>query len=125
MRRKTERGSGIGTMQSVIGTPKQEINSGQVVPVPVPPSRNSPVENWYRYHTYWYRYQHVIFTGFEHNSNSSATVHSSFNHQFEITMEKGIKAKGKVERAAFGSEGFGFIKRDCFSHSLARVHRVE
>ena len=37
------RGSGIGT-----GTPKQEITSSQVVPVlgkpvPVPPSRNSPV----------------------------------------------------------------------------------
>ena len=106
MRRKTERGSGTGTRQTGTGTPNQEINSGQVVPVPgkpvpVPPSRNSPVEKWYRYHTYWYRYQHVIFTGFEQNSNSGARVRSSFDHQFEITMEKGIKAKGRVERSSF------------------------
>ena len=107
MRRKTERGSGTGTMQTDTGTPKQEINSGQVVlvprkPIPIPLSINSVVAKWYRYHTYWYRYQHVIFVGFEHNSNSSARVRSSFNHQFEITMEKGIKAKGKVERSSFG-----------------------
>ena len=106
MRRKTERGSGTSTMQTSTGTLKQEINSGQVVPVPgkpvpVPPSRNSPVTKWYRYHTYWYQCQHVIFEGFEQNSNSSARVRSSFDHQFKITMEKGIKAKGKVERAAF------------------------
>ena len=99
MRRKTERGSGTGTMQTGTDTPKQEINSGQVVPVlgkpvPVPPSRNSPVAKWYRY-------QHVIFAGFEQNSNSSARVRSSFDHQFEITMEKGIKAKGRVERSSF------------------------
>ena len=87
VRRKTKRGSGTGTMQTGIGTPKQEINSGQVVPVPgksvpVPPSRNSPVAKWYRYHTYWYRYryQHVIFAGIEQNSNFSARVRSSFDH---------------------------------------------
>ena len=28
VRRKTERGSGTGTMQTGTGTPKQEINSG-------------------------------------------------------------------------------------------------
>ena len=116
MRRKTERGSGTGTMQTGTGTPKQEINSGQVVsvpgkPVPVPPSKNSPVAKWYRYHTYWYQYQHVIFTGFEQNSNSSARVRSSFDHQFEITMEKGIKAKGKVERSIFWIRGFWFHKK--------------
>ena len=33
--------------------------------------------------------------GIEQNSDSNARVHSSFDHQFEITMEKGIKAKGK------------------------------
>ena len=42
------RGSGTGTSQTGTGTPKQEITSSQVVPVPgksvqVPPSRNSPV----------------------------------------------------------------------------------
>ena len=101
VRRKTERGSGTGTMQTGTGTPKQEINSGQVVPVPgklvpvpIPPNRNSPVAKWYRY-------QHVIFAGFEHNSNSCARVRSSFDHQFEITMEKGIKAKGRVGRSSF------------------------
>ena len=39
-------------------------------------------------------------------------------------MEKGIKAKGKVERTAFDPRVLVFIKRECFSHSLARVHRV-
>ena len=61
VRRKTKRGSGTGTMQTGTGTPKQEINSGQVVPVPgklvpVPPSRNSSVAKRYQYHTYWFRY---------------------------------------------------------------------
>ena len=106
VRRKTERGSGIGTKQTGTSTPKQEINSGQVVPipgkpVPIPQSRKSIVAKWYRYHTYWYWYQHVIFVGFEQNSNSSARVHLSFDHQFEITMEKSIKAKGGVERSSF------------------------
>ena len=67
-------------------------------PVSVPPSKKSPEAKLYRYHTNRYRYQHVIFAAFEQNSNSSARVRSSFDHQFMITMEKGIKAKGKVER---------------------------
>ena len=113
MRRKADRGSGTGTMKIGTSTPKQEINSGQVVPVPlspvpIPTSRNSPVAKWYRYHTYWYRYQHVIFEGFEQNSNSGARVRSSFDHQFEITMEKGIKAKGRVERSSFDFRVFFF-----------------
>ena len=70
-------------------------------PVPVPQSRNSPIAKWYRYHTYWYRYQHVIFAGFEHNSNFGARVCLSFDHQFEITKEKGIKSKGNGRGAAF------------------------
>ena len=124
------RGSGTGTRQTGTGTPKQKFNSSQVVPVPlspvpVPPSKKSPEAKWYRYHTYWYRYQHVIITGFEQNSNSSARVRSSFDHQFEITMEKGIKAKEKVERVVFDPRVLVFIKRECFSHSFARVHRVE
>ena len=95
------RGSGTGT-----GTPKQEINSGQPVPVPlqpvpVPPYRKAPVANRYRYHYNRYRYQHGIVTGIEQDYDSNARVHSSFDHQLEITMEKGIKAKGKVEKAAF------------------------
>ena len=90
------RGSGTGTF-----SPKQKFTSSHLVPVlgkpvPVPPSRKSPVAKWYRY-----RYQHVIFEGFEHNSNFGARVRSSFDHQFEITKEKGIKAKGKVERRSF------------------------
>ena len=124
------RGSGTGTRKTGTGIPKQKFTSSQVVPVPispvpVPPNRKSLVAKWYRYHTYWYRYQHVIFTGFEQNSNFGARVHSSFDHQFEITKEKGIKAKEKVERSSFGFLGFGFKKRECFSHSFARVHRVE
>ena len=100
------RGSGTGTRQTDTGTPKQEFNSGQVVPVPlklipVPPNRKAPVANRYRYHTNRYRYQHVIFAGIEQDYDSNARVHSSFDHQLEITMEKGIKAKGKVEKAAF------------------------
>ena len=39
--------------------------------------------------------------GIEQNSDSNARVHSSFDHQFEITMEKGIKAKGKGGKAVF------------------------
>ena len=71
-------------------------------PVLVPSSRNSLVAKWYRYHTYWYRYQHVIFAGFEQNSNFGAKVRSSFDNKFEITKEKGIKAKGRVEKGSFG-----------------------
>ena len=100
------RGSGTGTTLTGTGTPKHKFNSGQVVPlplspVPVPLRKKSPEAKWHRYHTYWYRYRHVIFTGIEQNSDSNARVHSSFDHQFEIIMEKGIKAKGKGEKAAF------------------------
>ena len=106
VRRNTEEGSGTGTMQTGTDTPKKKLTSSQVIPVPlspvpVPPSRKSPIAKWYRYHTYWYQYQHVIFAGFEQNSNFGARVHSSFDHQFEITKEKGIKAKGRVERISF------------------------
>ena len=100
------RGSGTGTRKIDTGTPKQEFYSGQVVPVPlspvpVPPNRKAPEAKWYRYHTNRHRYRYVIFAGIEHNSDSNARVHSSFDHQFEITMEKGIKAKEKGEKAAF------------------------
>ena len=88
-----------GTRQNGTGTSKQEINSGQVVPVPlkpvsVPPSKKSAEAKWYRY-------RHVIFMGIEQNSDSNARVHSSFDHQFEIIMENGIKAKGKGGGAVF------------------------
>ena len=69
--------------------------------VPVPPYKKAPVANRYRYHTNLYLYQHVLFAGIEQDYVSNARVHSSFNHQLEITMEKGIKAKGKVEKVAF------------------------
>ena len=100
------KGSGIGTRQTDIGTPKQKFTRSQVVPVPlspipVPPNKKSPVAKWYQYHTYWYQYQHVIFPGFEQNSNSGAKVRSSFDHQFEIIKEKGIKAKEKGEKGSF------------------------
>ena len=100
------RGSGTGTRKISTGTPKQEFNSGQVVPVPlspvpVPPNRKAPEAKWYRYHTNRYLYRYVIFVGIEQNSDSNARVHLSFNHQLEITMEKGIKAKGNGEKAAF------------------------
>ena len=123
------KGSGTDKRQTGTGTLKQEINSGQVVPVPlspvpVPPSKKSLEAKWYWYHTNRYRYQHVIFVGFEQNSNSSARVRSYFDHKSEITMEKGIKAKGKVESGVFGMLGFWFHKRECFSHSFVRVHRL-
>ena len=98
------RGSGIGTKQIGNDTPKQEFNSGQVVPVPlspvpVPPNRKALEAKWYQYHTNRYRYRHVIFAGIEQNSDSNVKVHSSFDHQFEITMKEGIKAKGNGEKA--------------------------
>ena len=51
------RGSGTGTTLTGTGTPRQKFTSSQVVtvplsPVPVPLSRKSPIEKWYRYHTY-------------------------------------------------------------------------
>ena len=100
------RGSGTGTTLTGTGTPNQEINSGQPVPVllqpvSVPPYRKEPVANRYRYHTNRYRYQHEIFAGIEQDHDSNARVHSSFDHQLEITMEKGIKAKRKVEKTTF------------------------
>ena len=95
------RGSSTGTAQTGTSTPKLKFNSGQAVPVPIPPYRKAPVENRYRYRTNRYRYRHVIFTGIGQDYDSNARVHSSFNHQRGITMEKGIKAKGKVEKGDF------------------------
>ena len=48
VRRNIERGSGIGTMQTGTGTPKQKITSGLLVPVPwklvpIPQSNKSSV----------------------------------------------------------------------------------
>ena len=102
------RGSGTSTSQTCTSTPKLEFNSGQPVqvqvkPVPVHPCRKAPVAKWYRYRTNLYQYRHVIFTGIEQEYDSNARVRSSFSHQLEITMEKGIKAKGKVEKATFDS----------------------
>ena len=34
--------------------------------VPVPQGCGVPVHFWYRYHTYWYRYQHAISAGLDH-----------------------------------------------------------
>ena len=56
--------------------------------------------------------------GIEQEYDSNARVRSSFSQQLEITMEKGIKAKGKGEKAAFDSEGLVFIKNSVLSHSL-------
>ena len=100
------RGRCTGTTLTCTGTPKLEFNSGQPVPVPlqpvsVPPYRKAPVANRYRYHTNLYRYRRVIFVGIEQDYDSNARVRSSFDHQRGITMKKGIKAKGKVEKAAF------------------------
>ena len=74
------RGSGIGTAQTGTRTPKLEFNSGQAVPVPVPPYRKAPVANRYMYHTNRYRYRHVIFAGIEQDYDYNARVRSSFNH---------------------------------------------
>ena len=59
--------------------------------------------NLYRYSSDLYRYTYVRFTGIEQEFNSNARVRSSFSHQLEIPMEKGIKAKRKVEKSAFDS----------------------
>ena len=84
--------------------------SGQPVPVhlqlvSVHPCRKVAESNLYRYTTNLYRYTHVRFAGIEQEYKSNARARSSFSHQLEITMEKGIKAKGKGEKAAFDSEG--------------------
>ena len=85
------RGSGTGTtyngtgthMQYTIGTSTKQTGTGT-------PKQQSTSSLLVRYHTYWYRYHHVIFTRFEHNSNLGARVRLSFDHHFEITNEKGI-----------------------------------
>ena len=100
------RGTCTGTAPTCTGTPKSEITSSQPVPVqaqpvPVHPSQKSPVANLYRYSTNLYRYKRVRFAGIEQDYESNVRVRSSFNYQCEITMEKGIKAKGKREKAVF------------------------
>ena len=73
----------------------------QPQPVPVHPSQKSPIANLYRYSTNLYRYRRVRFAGIGQDYESNARVRSSFNYQCGITMEKGIKAKGKREKAVF------------------------
>ena len=114
------RGSGTCTTLTGTGTPKQNFNSGQVVPVPlspvpVPLSKKSTEAKWYRYRTYGNQYRHVIIAGFEQNSNSGARVRSSFDHQLEITMGKVIKAKGKGEKATWISRVLFSSKESVFS----------
>ena len=117
------RGTYTGTAPTCTGTPKPEITSSQPVPVqpqpvPVHPSQKSPIANLYWYSTNLYRYRRVRFTGIEQDYESNARVRSSFNYQCGITMEKGIKAKGKREKAAFLFLGLGFHKRSVLFHSF-------
>ena len=60
----------------------------------------------------------VRVAGIEQEFNSNAKARSSFNYQCEITMEKGIKAKGNREKAAFRFLGLGFHKRSVLFHSF-------
>ena len=64
------------------GTFAEAVVSVPGKPVSVPQSRKPPV-------AFWYRYQHVIFTGFEQNSNLGERARLSFVHDLEITKEKG------------------------------------
>ena len=66
-------------MQAVVPVPNMV--------VPVPQGCGVPVHFWYRYHTYWYRYQHAISAGLKQNFNLSARARSSFDYNFEITNE--------------------------------------
>ena len=89
------------TPSTYTGTPMQKSISGQPVPVhlqlvPVHPCRKVVESNLYRY-------THVRFTGIEQEYDSNARARSSFSYQLEITMEKGIKAKGKGEKASLDS----------------------
>ena len=110
------RGTCTSTTPTCTGTPKPEITSSQ--PVPVHPSQKSPVANLYRYNTNLYRYRRVRFAGIEQDYESNARVRSSFNYQCGITIEKGIKAKGKREKATFLFLGLGFHKRSVLFHSF-------
>ena len=97
-----------GTAPTCTGTPKPKITSSQPVPVqaqpvPVHPSQKSPVANLYRYSTNLYQYRRVRFVGIKLDYQSNARVRFSFNYQCGITTEKGIKAKGKREKAVFDS----------------------
>ena len=72
-------------------------------PVPVHPCRKMAVSNMYRYTTNLYRYTCVRIDRIEQEFDSNERAHSSFNYQCGITMEKGIKAIGYKEKAAFDS----------------------
>ena len=92
--------------------------------VPVPQGSGAPVHIWYRYHTYWYWYQHEIFAGLEQNSNLGARVHLSFNHHFEIIRRMLFKPIGGQRRAVFYFRVWFWTVGVSLSY-FARVYRVE
>ena len=79
---------------------------GQSVPVhlqrvPVHLCRKVAVAKVYRYTTNVYRYTCVRTTGIELEFDPNARAHLSINLECEITLERGIKAIGYKEKAAF------------------------
>ena len=100
------RGTCTGTLPTYTGTPMQKSGREQPIPVQLQPvpvhlSEKVPVDNLYRYSTNLYRNKRVRVARIEKEFESNARAHSSFNNQCGITMEKGIKAKEKREKAAF------------------------
>ena len=74
---------GTDTKSTGIGTHMQLSYNGVLVPVPNQSGTGTQVllEN----HTNWYRYQHVIFAGFQRNFDLGPRARSSFDSHFEIT----------------------------------------
>ena len=55
----------------------------------------------YRYTTKVYRYTCMKITGIEWEFDPNVRAHLSINLECEITLERGIKAIGHKEKAAF------------------------
>ena len=97
-----------GTPSTCTGTPMQKSGREQPVPVhfqPVPghPCRKVTERNLYRCITNLYRYTCVRTAGIEQEFDSNARAHLSINFYCGITLERGVKARGYKEKAAFDS----------------------
>ena len=106
MLEKHQRIKCTGTSFMCTGTPSNKSGSGQSVPVhpkcvPVHMCRKLTVAKVYRYIIKVYRYTCMGIARFDQEFELNVRALLSTNQNGKITLEGGIKGRGKKEEAAF------------------------
>ena len=106
MLEKHQRAKCTGTPSMCTSTPEQKSGSEQSVLVhlqcvPVHLSRKVTVAKVYQYTINVYQYTYMKTTGIDEEFDPNVGAHLSINLEWEITLERGIKAIEHKKKAAF------------------------